>query len=167
MNMLDLARVAAEEERKRTIWARLLAMAAPGIPEHFSRVVALNAKVEGLAQLEYPVTNVFVTFETEKDQRKVLSCLSVGSVHADRNDIKALADPKFLFRGKHVLKVSESEEPTTIRWQDLNAGAWQRLKERFLTTVATILAVSALPNRKRRPGGYVLNPYSIHCLAHR
>ena len=58
MKMLDLAKVAAEEERSRGFWGKVLAIVAPGIPEHFSRIVALNAKVEGLAQLEFPVTNV-------------------------------------------------------------------------------------------------------------
>jgi hypothetical protein len=114
MKMLDLARVAAAEERGRNIWARLFAMVAPGIPEHFSRLVALDAKVEGLAQLDYPVTNVFITFETEKDQRKVLSSLSVGSLASHRNDAKALSDPKYLFRGQYVLNVSEPD--VSIEW---------------------------------------------------
>jgi len=141
MNMLDLARVAAQEERKRNFWQRLLAMVAPGIPEHFSRLVALNAKVEGLAQLDFPVTNIFLTFETEKDQRNVLTSLSVGSLKADRNDTKAVSDPKYLFRGKHVLNVSEADEPNTVRWQDLNAGAWQKFKERAFTMICTIVAI--------------------------
>ena len=38
-----------------------------------------------------------------------------GSVKSSRNDISALSDPKFLFRGKHVLSVKEPEEPNTIR----------------------------------------------------
>ena len=51
MDMLDLARVAAETERRRSFIERLLALFAPGIPEHFARIVALNAKVEGLSQV--------------------------------------------------------------------------------------------------------------------
>jgi hypothetical protein len=141
MRMLDLAKVAAEEERKRTLLGKLLAMVVPGIPEHFSRIVALNAKVEGLAQLDYPVTNVFLTFETEKDQRQVLSSLSVGSFKANRNDVKAVKDPKHLFRGKYVLNVSEPDEPNTVRWQDLNAGAWQKTKETTFTTFCTLVAI--------------------------
>ena len=60
--------VAAEIERKRNFFARFLALLVPGIPEQLARMVALNTKVEGFAQLDYKVTNVFVTFETEKDQ---------------------------------------------------------------------------------------------------
>lgn len=149
MRMLDLARVAAEQERSRNFWGRLLAAIVPGIPEHFARLVALNAKVEGLAQLDYPVTNVFVTFETEKDQRHVLEKLTVGSVKSSRNDKSALSDPKYLFRGQYVLAVSEPEEPNTIRWQDLNAGWWQKTKERsftFFCTAVAIVVVAVLVN---------------------
>jgi hypothetical protein len=141
MNILDLARVAVEEEKKRNLLSRLLAIIVPGLPELFARVVALNAKVEGLAQLEYPVTNVFVTFETEKDQRNVLSSLSVGSASASRNDTSAVSVPNYLFRGKHVLKLKEPDEPSTVRWQDLNAGQWQKVKERFFTFLCTVAAI--------------------------
>ena len=58
MKMLDLAKTAAEEERSRSFFGKVLSMSVPGTPEHFARIVALNAKVEGLAQLEFPVTNV-------------------------------------------------------------------------------------------------------------
>jgi hypothetical protein len=142
MKMLDLARVAAEQERYRGFWGRVLASLVPGLPEHFARVVALDAKVEGLAQLAYPATNIFCVFETEADQRRVLKTLSVGKIKSDRNDAKALSDSKYLFRGKFVLAVEEPDEPNTVRWQDLNAGAWQKFKERCLTTLCTILAIA-------------------------
>jgi len=140
---LKLAYMAARDERERNWFGRLLALVAPGIPEYYSRYVALSAKVQGLAQLDFPVTNVFVTFETETDQRNVLRKLSVGSLKAYRNDHRALADPKFLFRGKHVLAVEEPDEPSAIRWQDLNAGTMQRVKEQCLTAFATLCAIVA------------------------
>lgn len=145
MNLLDLARESAKIERDRGLVARLLASIIPGIPEHYSRVVALKAKVEGLAQLNYPVTNVFVTFETEEDQRHVLQKLTVGSRKtgdiADKGRASALSDPKYLFRGKRVLSVREPEEPNTIRWQDLNTGYFQRAKELTFTTVLTLVSM--------------------------
>lgn len=105
---------AAEEERSRNFWNRVKALIFSGtIPELFARVVALNAKVEGLAQLNYPVTNILVTFETEKDQRRVLSSLSVGSISASRNELNAVSDPKYLFRGKYVLNVKEPDKPVS------------------------------------------------------
>jgi hypothetical protein len=141
MDTLDLARVAAEAERGRKLIPSLLAMVAPGIPEHFSGLVTLNAKVEGLSQLNYPVTNVFVTFETEEDQRHVLKKLTVGSAKSRENDTSALSDPKYLFRGKYVLSVCEPEEPNAIIWDNLNVKWSKQLKELFLTTCVTLATI--------------------------
>ena len=51
---LKLAYMAARDERQRNWFGRLLAMVSPGIPELYSRYVALSAKVQGLAQLDFP-----------------------------------------------------------------------------------------------------------------
>lgn len=144
MSNLKLAYLAAKMERERNWFGRFLALLLPGIPEFYARYVALNAKVQGLAQLDFPVTNVFLTFETEKDQRKVLRKLSVGSLKAYRNDKKALSNPRYLFRDEHVLAVEEPDEPSTIRWQDLNAGFLQKVKEQCLTVFATLCAIVAV-----------------------
>jgi hypothetical protein len=141
-NVINLAKTAAEEERQRKGFKRLLAMVSPGIPELFARVVALNAKVQGLCQLEYPVTNVFLSFETEKDQRYVLSKLCVGSLKSARNNKEALEDPKYLFRGETVLAISEPDEPNTIRWQDLNAKFFEKFKQQFFTITCTLGSIA-------------------------
>ena len=141
MHMLDLARVAAETERGRNFFQRVLALVVPGIPEHFSRIVALNARVEGLAQLNFPVTNIFVTFETEEDQRLVLTKLSVGTMQSRSNVTSALSDHKYLFRGKYVLSACEPDEPNTIRWEDLNTGVVQRIKELIITSFCTFVSL--------------------------
>ena len=139
MDMLDLAKKAAQIKRERTIFAGLVAKVIPGIPECYDRLVSLKGRVEGQAQLEYPVTNVFVTFETEEDQRRVLENMCVGYTAAKKNDVNALSDQKYLFRGERVLDVVEPEEPSTIRWQDLNASMPQRLKEQAYTLVYTLV----------------------------
>jgi hypothetical protein len=141
-NILNLAKIAAEEERQRKGLKRLLAIVSPGIPELFARVVALNAKVQGLSQLDYPCTNLFLSFETEKDQRYVLSKLSVGSLKSARNAKEAVEDPKYLFRGERVLAVSEPDEPNTIRWQDLNAKFFEKCKQQFFTVTCTLVAIA-------------------------
>ena len=50
MDMLNIARLSAEVERKRTLSQRFLAVLVPGIPENFARLSALNTKVQGLAR---------------------------------------------------------------------------------------------------------------------
>lgn len=141
LDKLTLTRLGAKEKRERRFFQRLVAQVLPGLPELVARLVVLTALVQGLAQQDYPVTNVFITFETEADQRKVLSELSLGSLDVSRNNIDALARQEYAFRGEHVLAVSEPEEPNTIRWQDLNETFTARMKQQILTLAATVAAI--------------------------
>ena len=143
MDTLTLARIAAKEERERKWYHRLLVKfgLSTGVPELFARLVVLTANIQGLAQQDYPATNVFCTFETEAAQRRVLQALSVGSMHIMRNNVGKLAHPNHAFRGQIVLNVSEPEEPSTIRWQDLNEKFKERVKQQSLTLLATFAAI--------------------------
>ena len=86
----------------------------PGLPQLLSRLVSLNTSIKGLAQLSYPCTKVFVTFEKEAHQREILAKLSVGQWHIRKNNAKVLENERYLFDGK-VLKVVESVEPNSVR----------------------------------------------------
>lgn len=142
MDRLTLAGIAARDEQNRSAFKAFLAKLLPGLPELFARLVVLTAKVQGLAQQDYPATNIFVTFETESDQRRVLAAL-VNSSAIDRvsNNTKVAKDPKHLFRGTKLLSVAEPDEPSTIRWQDLNETAKERAKQQTLTLMATLVAI--------------------------
>lgn len=144
LDILTLAGIATKEERERRFLGHLMARVLPGIPELVSRLVVLTAKIQGLSQQDYPVSNVFVTFEKESDQRKVLSGLSIGKWATMRNNSKALSNPLHLFRGKHVLAVSEPDEPNTIRWQDLNEKFKERLKQQSMTILCTCAAIALI-----------------------
>jgi hypothetical protein len=147
MDIDHLALLAAKAARKnRGFLKRMLAVVLPGLPELLSRLVALNTSIKGLAQLGYPCTNVFVTFESESHQREVLGRLCVGQWHVRRNNTSVLGDEKYSFQGK-VLEVSESVEPNSVRWQDLNATVAERTDQMLLTSILTfgsILAVAKL-----------------------
>lgn len=56
LSTVNLARIAMEAERKRGFIAKVIAKIVPGIPELFARVNVLTAKVQGLAQQDYPGT---------------------------------------------------------------------------------------------------------------
>lgn len=167
LNILNLSRIAAKIERKRRFWGRLVAMFSAGIPEHFARLVVLTARIQGLAQQDYPASKLFVTFETEADQRHVLQALDVGTFSARHYLVNKLANPQHLFRDKLLLQVSEPDEPSTIRWQgefctclpslllqlahqfhvsfsDLNEKYVQRLKQQSFTTLVTLVAIAIL-----------------------
>ncbi|KAL3940561.1 MAG: hypothetical protein SGBAC_004917 [Bacillariaceae sp.] len=165
---LNIARTAALIERDRSSFAKVLALVVKGIPEYYARMIALSAKVKGLAQLSYPCTNVFVTFETEAAQRDVLEKMSVGIVQAGKNVKTAVADPKYLFRGEHVLFISEPEEPSTIRWQDLNVTTLQRIKSiigtglvTFSGIIVVFIAVSAADNYSFVAGAYTITLFNV------
>jgi hypothetical protein len=96
--------------------------------------------VQGLAQQDYPASNIFISFETESAQRKVLNEMSVGTIAAWRNKQSAV-QPHCLFRNEHVLNVNEPDEPSTVRWQDLNVRFFARLKQLLYTTAATVAAI--------------------------
>lgn len=141
LDTLTLARMSAEVEFKRGLFGRLLATFVKGLPEVFGRMAELEAKIKGWAQLEYPCSNVFVTFETEKEQRKVLSALMCGSYHTKHQNTAVLDYAKFLFRGDLVLKLAEPDEPNTIRWADLNVRMWDMLKPLATTTFFSLLSI--------------------------
>mmetsp|Transcript_1802 Transcript_1802/g.3646 ORF Transcript_1802/g.3646 Transcript_1802/m.3646 type:complete len:736 (-) Transcript_1802:1158-3365(-) len=141
LDTLTIAKLAAEEEKKRNSIDRIVAMIIPGIPEHLSKVVVATAKIQGLAQQDHDVSNVFITFETEAEQRRVLEALSVGKRNVRKQNKRVLADPeRHLFQGR-VLHVMEPEEPSTVRWKDLNAPRLLRRKQQLLTMLVTIVAI--------------------------
>lgn len=144
MDTLTLAGISAKIEHDRKFFGHFLAKFVSGIPELFGKIVVINAKVQGLAQQDYPVTKVFVTFETEAAQRRVLTALSYGHRDTSKNRISAAKDPKHLFRGKHLLAVTEADEPNTVRWQDLNEKFIDKLRQQAFTTLATICAILAI-----------------------
>lgn len=140
LDVLVLAKNAAQVEGARGIFGKILAMVLPGIPELFARIAALEGKIKGWAQLDYPCSNVFVTFETEEEQRRVLSALSLGSYHVNRQN-KSKIDEKYLFRGQLILKLKEPDEPNTIRWADLNVKFLDKVKPLATTTIFSLIAI--------------------------
>jgi hypothetical protein len=141
LDTLTLARLAAQEERKRRCGGYLWAYFSPGIPELLARLVWLTTKVQGLAQQDYPAKHIFVTFERETDQRNVLWALNYGQRDRRKGRLSAAKDAKHLFRGKHLISVLEAEEPNTIRWQDLNERWIDRFKQQLATTLASFSAI--------------------------
>ena len=144
LDTLTLAGIAAKELRHRRVIQHIMASLSPGVPELFGQVVVLNARVQGLAQQDYPATKVFITFETEAGQRRVLSALNYGSRDVSKNKIAAAKETQHLFRGELLLSVSEPDEPNTVRWQDLNEKLIDRFRQQASTTLATFCAILAI-----------------------
>ena len=138
LDTLSLAKIAAEIERNRGAAGGLIGKVAPGVPDLFTKVAALEAKIEGLAQLDYSVTNVFVSFEYEHDQRAVLSGLSISDWERRRQKPQAWS---IIFREDVLLQAGEPEEPNTLVWENLNVSSINLLKTLSFTTVSALLAI--------------------------
>ena len=65
LDMVTLAAIAVDKDRERSFFARMISCIVPGFPETYGKLAVFTSIVQGLAQQEYPVTNVFLTFETE------------------------------------------------------------------------------------------------------
>ncbi|CAJ1970212.1 unnamed protein product [Cylindrotheca closterium] len=141
MDIDNLALIAAQEARNRGKYLDAIkAWFIPGLPELISSLVGLNTRIKGLAQLDYPCTSVFISFERENQKRLVLSKLSVGKRYIKRNDPSALEHPKLMFEGT-VLNVDQATEPNSIRWEDLNFRVAEKLKQTTITASITIGAI--------------------------
>jgi len=140
----DLAKLAAQTFQERTLFYRLFVTwlhpfgIALDLSELFNNFVQLTSKIRGLCQIKYNVTKVYITFETEKAQRIALSKLSIGRLE-DKKKIKTIN----MFRGEKVLFLGEPEEPSTIRWEDLNAKMKKRITSSCITAICMIGAVVA------------------------
>jgi len=130
----NLAILAAEHKLKRNFISRLIAIflhpfgVCLDLPAAYAKVIVLNAEIFGLLNVSFPVTRVFIIFETEEAKRHVLDALSLGIVDKLRNNIEAISNKKYLFRSKYALDVSEAEEPSAIIWGNLNV----KVKSKFI-----------------------------------
>ena len=104
----------------------------------------LETDIRELVQKEFPVTNVFVMFETETAQRACLHTLTVGKIHSSLNNTQVFSNPNYLFRKKYVLQIAEADEPSTIRWQNLNITLCGWLKVLSFTIFVTLTAIVIL-----------------------
>jgi hypothetical protein len=139
-------KVLEEVEKARTKRNKsLLKCLSSGVPGLYNEVQEVSKELtQKLAEAkDRPTTNVFVTFETEEAQRRVLETLTVGSRAVQTNNIDVFSDPKYLFQGRLVLDVIEPEEPSTIRWQELDATmtqiVWSLIKTSLIGLVVLIV----------------------------
>jgi len=100
----------------------------------YKTVTRLEEKIKELSEKTVAVSTVFITFNTEQNQREVLEKMNIPCYN--RKNL----DERYQFEAtdgkKTVLKISEPDEPSSIRWNDLD----ESLKNRFfLLTMTTIV----------------------------
>lgn len=141
LDIASLAVIANDMKEKRNVLNRIKSLATPDVPELFKQLIRINTEVRKLASVDFPVTRVFVTFETEKAQRHILHELSVGSKAIRKCDKLKFDNPDHLYRSIKALHVKEAPEPSTIRWHDLSDHHWERSIRYLLTTYAWACAM--------------------------
>ena len=112
------------------LFLRLLGFSAG--PKHvYDRIKKLEEDIARLGELSYPVSSVFVTFETEEMQRRVLQAMSYPKL------CKKSVPTEYRFDRTWILKVVEPDEPSSIRWKDLDESPKLRLFQRCFTFALT------------------------------
>jgi len=101
-----------------------------------SKLEVVTDKIKTLQKKDYKVKRVFVTFETEEAQHTALAALQSGRVQLWRQGTSDCA-PESLFQGK-TLAVAEAEEPTSIRYLDLQVGTLTSILQSTFTFILTI-----------------------------
>lgn len=119
-----------------SLWSKLLCCAksphriVADIRKRDDEIVAFAKKTKP----NFNVARVFVTFQTEKNQRGVFKALAVAK-------LKRKGVSENVKYQNTVLKVIEPDEPLSIRWSDLNSSVTRQMVERFLTLILLICLI--------------------------
>lgn len=105
--------------------------------EIVEKLKAVETQINELKEVKYEVSDVIVTFETEDGQRLALETLSTGRINIRYNRI-ASKKPEELFRGNHVLDCGEPEEPSAIRYLDIDTNPIKCIIQQTCTLAFTI-----------------------------
>lgn len=105
------------------------------------------------------VNKVFITFETEEDQRNVLSCLSSSPFEA----FTGFSNTAPQFRGT-ILRVERPAEPSDVRWENIGENVFVKLTQRVIATFSifllSILCAFAV-ERSSQSGSYLWSAFLI------
>eukprot|EP00547_Thalassionema_nitzschioides_P011631 CAMPEP_0194259932 /NCGR_PEP_ID=MMETSP0158-20130606/44770_1 /TAXON_ID=33649 /ORGANISM="Thalassionema nitzschioides, Strain L26-B" /LENGTH=921 /DNA_ID=CAMNT_0038999929 /DNA_START=126 /DNA_END=2891 /DNA_ORIENTATION=- len=96
----------------------------------YDKVKKIDREIEACVGQDFPVSSVYITLETEEMQRKVLSEMIYPTFNP------GIIDRKFTFKG-NALKIDEPDEPSAVRWLDLEESNKVRIIQRICTYSAT------------------------------
>ena len=110
---------------------------------HLQQLCAVNCLIDEASQVEYEACRVFISFETEKEQR---SCLSecATSYMESMFDISNPSTTRTKFRDSSVLSISESAEPNNIQWLNLESSLFENLFRRSMCWLFSLGIIAAL-----------------------
>lgn len=116
------------------IFKRMIGMRGP--KEIYDRILQCNEEIEEATNSHFPASKIFLIFETENMQNEVLK-------HMTYAKSKKVVDKKYKFDG-FTLKVKVPDEPSSIRWANLDESPKTLRNQKILTFgITTILIVVA------------------------
>lgn len=90
------------------------------------------------------VSDIFVTFEKEEQQRTVLKkmrCARLNSIFQTKMFLPSSVAEN-LFRDKHILNIVEATgEPSSIRWEDLDESLFTQIIQQIVTFIITLIMI--------------------------
>jgi hypothetical protein len=110
---------------------------------YIKKLCAVNRQLDMASQVEYPACRVFVSFETEKEQRLCLRECATSYLEAIF-DISSGTRSRTKFRDSSVLSLSESAEPNNIQWENLESSIVETLVRRTLCWLFSLSFIIAL-----------------------
>jgi len=106
-----------------------------GPKDLYDKIQAIDEDIEHTTDHSYPASSAFITFETEAMQRRILEEMSYPKL------CKGIVDSKYKFEGI-ILEVSEPDEPSSIRWKDLDESKNKRVIQRVVTFMITVVLIA-------------------------
>ena len=103
---------------------------------YVERMQQLNTKIDIAYKSTYPTCRVYVTFETEENQRLCLTELEVPDIAAifDLNNVQG----RKMFRGVNVLDVCEPPEPDSVLWKNVELDRKRKMFYEFLANLCSL-----------------------------
>lgn len=130
------------EAPKSSLWQRLTGNCPHTV---YKQYLDSYETIKELSKAKCYVTDVFVIFETEKAQRKVLRLLSVGRYHLMQNEKKNFPIEYMFPDGDDslILDITEPSEPSAIRWKDIAASDFTRRSRILVSTLLSLTFIYA------------------------
>jgi len=97
---------------------------APSQDYLINHLIDCYQEIKLLADKDYKVVKVFVTFETEREQRACLRALKIGRFQSALDTAFSKNSQVHRFRNE-ILDVAPAPEPEEIEWENLHISRWR------------------------------------------
>jgi len=114
-------------------WKQVICGAATAESVYLS-IMKEDGVIADLSNKSYDVASVFVTFQEQAQQQRVLDFLVLPTLR------KRLLNKKYRYEGV-ILNVVEPAEPSAIHWHDLNTSNIVRAVQVFFTTLVSFALI--------------------------